>query len=313
MANVSGGNAHLMNRANNQVGNMPAKQDSINSLINSVNVKKRFEEILGKKAAGFMSSVINVVNGNSALKACDPMSVIASASIAATLDLPVDPNLGFAYIIPYNGKEGNKAQFQLGYKGYVQLAMRTGLYKTMNVSEVYEGEIKNTNRITGEIEFDFEGKLSEQIIGYVAYFKLINGFEKFLYMTNDELMAHGKKFSKSFHKENGLWKKDPHSMCLKTVLKRLLSKYGILSIEMQTAFRSDQAVVNQQVDTGEITYDYIDAEGGAVDEGEGIIEQPSQEAEKQAPGADKQPSQESMIEKHRRMTQSLKAEEEERE
>ncbi|MBP2638296.1 MAG: rect: recombinase, phage RecT family [Firmicutes bacterium] len=309
MANASGGNAHLMNRVNNQAGNMPAKQEGIKALLADVNIKKRFEEILGKKAIGFMSSIINVVNGNNALKTCDQMSVITAASIAATLDLPVDPNLGFAYIVPYSGK----AQFQLGYKGFVQLAMRTGLYKTMNVSEVYEGEIKSANRITGEIEFDFEGKQSDKIIGYVAYFKLINGFEKFLYMTTEEVMAHGKKFSKSFHRENGLWKTDPHSMCLKTVLKRLLSKYGILSIEMQTAFRSDQAVVNQQADTGEITYDYIDAEGGAVEEAEGVIEQPPQEAEEQAPGADKQPVQESMVEKHRRMTQSLKAEDEDHE
>jgi len=303
MANVSGGNAHLMNRVNVKAGNMSNKQDGIKTLLADVNIKKRFEEILGKKAAGFMSSVINVVNGNDALKACDPMSVVASASIAATLDLPVDPNLGFAYIIPYKNKGAAKAQFQIGYKGYVQLAMRTGLYKTMNVSEVYEGEIKSSNRITGEIEFDFDGKQSDKIVGYIAYFKLINGFEKILYMTTEEVMAHGKKFSKSFYRENGLWQTDPHSMCLKTVFKRLLSKYGILSIEMQTAFKADQAVVTQDENIGEPSFDYIDAEGEIVED---IAE--SEEQPDTAKDADQEVTpieSESLMEKHKRLTQNL--------
>jgi len=173
----------------------------------------------------------------------------------------------------------------------------------MNVSEVYEGEIKSSNRITGEIEFDFDGKQSDKIVGYIAYFKLINGFEKILYMTTEEVMAHGKKFSKSFYRENGLWQTDPHSMCLKTVFKRLLSKYGILSIEMQTAFKADQAVVTQDDNIGEPSFDYIDAEGEIVDDTAESDEQPdtAKDVEQEVAPLES----ESLMEKHKRLTQNL--------
>jgi len=218
------------------MNNLPALK---NQLAN-VSIKQRFEEMLGKKAPGFISSIINVVNGNDALSKADPQSVIMSAAVAATLDLPINPNLGFAYIVPYSGK----AQFQMGYKGFIQLAMRTGQYKTINACEVYEGELKNFDRLTGMIELDYDAKKSEKVIGYVAYFSMINGFEKMLYMTKDKIESHGKAYSKSFSNSNGRWKKDFESMALKTVLKLLLSKYGFLSIDMQTAVTSDQGILS---------------------------------------------------------------------
>ena len=148
--------------------------------------------------------------------------------MAASLDLPINQNLGFAYIIPYK----DEAQFQMGYKGYIQLAMRTGQYQTINAAEVYEGEIVKQNRFTGEYEFG--EKTSDKIIGYIAYFKLVNGFEKYLYMSIEEMQAHAKKFSKNYKGGTDKWGlTDFHSMAIKTVLKRLISKYGILSIEMQ--------------------------------------------------------------------------------
>lgn len=262
---------------------------TINSLMQSNTVRQRFEDILGKKAAGFMSSVINVVNGNPLLKQCDPNQVVAAAAIAATMDLPIDPNLGFAYIIPYRQKGGGlKPQFQMGYRGYVQLAMRTGQYRTINATEVYEGEIKSRNRITGKIEIDPEGKKSDEIVGYAAYFELINGFEKYEYMTVDEVRAHAKRFSQSYGKDASPWTTDFDEMAKKTVLKRLLSKYGILSIEMHTAHLADQATVIERED-GTVDYEYpdnqtVEAEYTvAGDEGESQTEESGQ------PGLDLSP------------------------
>lgn len=244
----------LATKASNGVA---AQRNSLKGLLSEVSVKKRFEDILGKKAPGFISSMLTVTNNNKLLLEANPMTIISAGAIAAALDLPIDPNLGFAYIIPYNDYKNNKvnAQFQLGYKGYIQLAMRTGQYKTINACEVYEGELMSVNRFTGEIEFG--EKESDKVVGYVAYFRLLNGFEKYLYMTVEELEKHGRRFSKSYDK--GLWKTDFHSMAIKTVLKRLLSKFGILSIEMQTGLSADHAVVLEDAD-GNNTYDYVDGQ-----------------------------------------------------
>lgn len=235
------------------VANAPAVQagQSLEVLLNKDNVKKRFEEILGKKAAGFMSSIISATKANPRLRSANPNSVLSSAVVAATLDLPINQNLGFAHIVPYGGE----AQFQMGWKGFVQLAIRTNQYKSMNAAPVYEGELKSYNRITGEIEFDLDAKKSNKVIGFVAFFRLINGFEKYFYMTLEEVTAHGKRYSKSF--ATGNWATNFEPMALKTVIKLLLSKWGILSIEMQTAMEADQAIVNARGEGFE--FDYKDA------------------------------------------------------
>lgn len=262
----------LAQRAQN--GNLQERA-SIRSLLSQESVKKRFEELLGRKAPGFMSSVLNIVNGNTQLQQCNPQQILASAAVAAAMDLVIDPNLGFAYIVPYKGK----AQFQMGWRGYVQLAMRTGQYQTINATHVYEGEIKSHNRITGMIEFDPDGRTSDTIVGYVAYFRLLNGFEKYDYMSLDAITAHAKRFSQSFGKSFSPWNTDFDSMATKTVLKRLLSKYGILSIEMQTAVSADQAVVT---DTGEgHQYEYVDNDAMTVD-----AERVEEPASDHGPGSD---------------------------
>ncbi|MEN6423337.1 MAG: recombinase RecT [Smithella sp.] len=239
--------------------NAPVAQGrtDISGILNQENIKKRFEQVLGKKAPGFMSSVISAVNANNQLKTAEPMTVVAAAAIAASLDLPINPSLGFAHIVPYSGK----AQFQMGWRGFVQLAMRSGQYKTINVCPVYEGEIIESNRFTGSMVFDEKKRTSDKVIGYVAYFKLMNGFEKYLYMTVDQALAHGKKYSKSFGSASGKWQTDPEAMSMKTVLKMLLSKFGILSIEMQSAVQYDQAIVHT-ID-GEYSYD-DNPEGGEI-------------------------------------------------
>ena len=202
-------------------------------------IKNRFNEMLGKRAAGFMSSIITVQNSNPQLKECEPMSIIGAAAVAATLDLPIDKNLGFAHIVPY----GKVAQFQMGYKGFIQLAMRTGQYQTINACPIYDGEFISENRLTGEIVFDFNAKKSDTIIGFAAYFKMINGFEKTIYWTKEKITNHAKKYSKSFNNSSSRWQQDFNVMALKTVIKSLISKWGILSIDMQTAIVTDQAVI----------------------------------------------------------------------
>ena len=218
--------------ANKKNGNLNTTQGyTIKQLLSAENVKKRFEETLGKKAPQFMASIINLVNSDTNLQKCDQMSVISSAMVAASLDLPIDKNLGYAWVVPY----GNKAQFQMGYKGYIQLALRTGQYRNINVIEVYEGELIKWDRLTEEIELDFEQRKSDKIIGYVGYFELLNGFRKTVYWPKEDIERHRKRFSKS---DFG-WKNDYDAMAKKTVIRNLLSKWGILSIEMQQAYIED--------------------------------------------------------------------------
>ena len=230
-----------MDKVKNGLENPPAQitpSSPIEALLSKEATRKRFSDVLGKKTAGFLSSVLSAYNTNPSLQECEPASVLSSAMIAATLDLPINANLGFAYIVPYKGK----ATFQMGWKGFVQLAMRSGQYETLNVTEVYEGQIKKVNPFTGDIEFCNE-KTSDKVIGYVAYERLLNGFWKFVYMTKEDADKHGKKFSQSYRKGYGVWVDDFDSMAKKTVLKALLSKWGILSIEMQKAIEFDQAAV----------------------------------------------------------------------
>lgn len=217
-------------------------QLTVESLLAQESVKERFENILKDRAAGFMANLAVVVANNDMLKKCDPVSVVSAAVIGASIELPVDPNFGFAAIVPY----GQKAQFQIMYKGFVQLAIRSGQYLTINSAPIFEGELVKIDRVKGEYTFDYDKKVSDKIIGYAAYFKLINGFEKTLYMTVAEVKSHGLKYSKSFQKGFGMWVDNFDGMALKTVLKRLLNKWGILSIELKQAIMYDQAVFNNE-------------------------------------------------------------------
>jgi len=251
----------LKNQLSKKEGGVPAAtQNSIKGLMDSPAVKKRFEEVLNKRAPQYMSSIVNLVNSDTNLKKCEPMSVIASCMVAATMDLPVDKNLGYAWVVPYK----DKAQFQLGYKGYIQLALRTGQYKAINVVEVREGELINWNPLTEEVEIDFTQRKSDKVIGYAGYFKLLNGFEKTVYWSREDVEAHAKKFSKTYNFANSTWKTDFDAMAKKTVLRNLLSKWGILSIEMQNAYVADNNVV-KNIEEGTVQVENsIDFETGEV-------------------------------------------------
>jgi recombination protein RecT len=219
-----------------------AKTPSASSLIKQElgkdAIQRRFREILKDKAPQFMSSIVNVVNSNSKLQSVNAMSVISSAMVAATMDLPIDQNLGYMWIVPY----GSNATPQMGYKGYIQLALRSGQYKALNAEVVYEGELKSWNRFTEEIELNPEGKQSDTVVGYFGYFRLVNGFEKKVYWTTDEINEHRQKFSKmsSGHNPSGVWKSNFDAMAKKTVIRNMLSKWGILSVQMQNAITKDE-------------------------------------------------------------------------
>ena len=232
------------------------KQISIAQYIARESVSNNIKEVLKDKMPQFIASVTSLVNSNKALQEADPKTILLACLTASSLDLPINQNLGFAYIIAYKDhKTGiSSAQFQLGYKGFIQLAQRSGQFKTINVTDVREGEITDSNNLTGEIQFEWlkEDREKAKIIGYVAYMKLTNGFEKILYMTTEQLKAHGVKFSKSLKAGYGLWKDEFDVMAKKTVIKLLLSKYAPMTVDMQTAALADQAIVK---DDG---YEYVD-------------------------------------------------------
>ncbi|MEC1662976.1 recombinase RecT [Bacillus halotolerans] len=248
-------NQSLKSNIQKKQNSAPAQQQgtTMKGLLSSPAVMNRFEEVLGKRASQFTASILSLYNSEKMLQKAEPMSVISSAMVAATLDLPVDKNLGYAWIVPYGGR----AQFQLGYKGYIQLALRTGQYKFINCIPVHEGELQKWNPLTEEIEIDFEKRESDAVIGYAAYFELLNGFRKTVYWTKAQVEKHKKKFSKS---DFG-WKNDWDAMALKTVLKAILSKWGILSVEMQKAVIEDDEARERIDITDEMSEpEIIDAE-----------------------------------------------------
>lgn len=222
------------------------------SLMSTPTMKQKFTDILHEKSDSFMGSLMTLVGGDNYLAKAEPMTIIASALKAATMDLPIDKNLGYAYIVPFNRKEKqgkqwiihNEAQFILGYKGYIQLAQRSGQYKALNALEVYEGQLIDWNPLTEEFIFDYSAKTSDEVIGYVGFFELINGFKKTVYWTKQEIETHRIKNAKGYDKSklSGAWVDNYNQMAIKTVLRNMLSKWGILSVEMQTAVTSDEKV-----------------------------------------------------------------------
>lgn len=226
-------------------------------------VQEKLKELLGKNAPAFATSVLQIVNSNSMLVNADPQTIFSAACMAATLNLPINNNLGFAYIVPFKNTKANKieAQFQLGWKGYVQLAQRSGQFSRISSTPVYEGQLISENPLLG-YEFDWTVKPTNQPIGYVAFFKLINGFTAELYMSREEILAHAKKYSQSFKSGYGVWKDQFDAMAIKTVLKLLLSKQAPLSIEMQQAQLADQSVIR---DVDNQDFDYIDHSEATAD------------------------------------------------
>ncbi|AIW25431.1 recombinase RecT [Streptococcus pyogenes] len=199
---------------------------------NAPTVQKAFDDVWKGAGTQFAVSILSVLQGSQSLKSASNKSIYAAAMKAAVLNLPIEPSLGRAYLVPYKGQ----AQFQLGYKGLIELAQRSGQYKNINAGIVYKSQLISYNPLFEELILDFS-KPQDEIVGYFAAFKLFNGFEKVSFWTVEKVTAHGKKFSKSF--ASGPWKTDFDAMAQKTILKDILSKYGPLSVEMQKAIDED--------------------------------------------------------------------------
>lgn len=231
---------------------------AFNNFIANPRTQDYLTTVLAEKKASFVNNITALVSNNAALQVCRPDTLMFASLKATALDLPLDQNLGFAYVLPYkDNKTGvTSAQFQMGYKGFVQLALRTGQFKTLNATDVREGELVGKDFVTGELTFkEAENRESLPVIGYVGYFKLLNGFEKYLYMTMAEMKAHALRFSQTYKKGYGLWADESmfDSMAKKTVIKLLISKYAPLSVEMRDAIKADQAVMQKPEE-----YDYVD-------------------------------------------------------
>ena len=235
-----------------------APMKAFNQFLANPRTQDYLTTILAEKKASFVNNITALVANNAALQVCKPDTLLYASIKATALDLPLDQSLGFAYVLPYkDNKSGvTSAQFLMGYKGFVQLALRTGQFKTINTTDVREGELVGEDFVTGDLTFKkAENRESLPVIGYVAYMRLLNGFEKYLYMTSAEIKAHALRFSQTFKRGYGLWadKEMFDSMAKKTVLKLLLSKYAPLSVEMRDAIKADQAVMQKPDE-----YEYVD-------------------------------------------------------
>lgn len=283
----------------------------LKAVLNAESVQEQFQNALAENKDLFIASIIDLYNGDKSLQECNPNAIVMEALKAAVLDLPVSRSLGFAYIVVYkNKKKVTDPQtgrvdyvtvpiptFIPGYKGYIQLAMRTGQYRTINADMVYEGELRTVNRLSGEVALDGK-RTSDKVVGYFCYFQLLNGYSKTLFMSVEEMAKYAKRYAPGIKKETTVaqliakandgivsksvgWEGNFNDMALKTVIRRLISKYGYLSIKMQNAIGHDTEAENralisrndtlqiadaQQLDLDSTTVDFeeVDTETGEV-------------------------------------------------
>lgn len=229
-------------------------QEAVKNQINNV--------IGGKNGQRFISAVVSAVNNNPALQECTNQSILSGALLGESLNLSPSPQLGQYYLVPFNDKnKGKVAQFQLGYKGYIQLAIRSGQYKKLNVIAIKDGELIRFDPLNEEIEVrlidDEEEREKAPTQGYYAMFEYVNGFKKAIYWSRSKMEAHAMKYSKGYQAKKGytFWEKDFDGMAYKTMLRQLISKWGIMSIDMISAMDADMAVINEDG-----TKNYVDNE-----------------------------------------------------
>ena len=246
----------------NEVVKTETKKLGIAGFLAQEAVKQNVTNVVGQKDAQvFISSIVSAVQSNPQLSECTNSSLLSAALLGHSLNLPPSPQLGKVYFVPYkNTKSGvTEAQFMLSYKGYLELAMRSGQYKKIHVTDIREGELKSYDPIEDEYTFepitDIAKRNNAPIIGYYGYFILTNGFKKALYWSKEKLEAHAKKYSAAYRKgwDSSLWKTDFDAMAQKTIIRQLISKHGVMSVEMQRGFEGDYGVIREDG-----TPDYID-------------------------------------------------------
>lgn len=263
-------------------GNLP----QLSQLMKSDKVQKQFQGMLKERASSFMTSVITTVSNNEYLQKASPSSIILCAATSASLNLPVNPSLGYAAIIPY----GSKAQLQIMVDGWVALAKRGGQLEVLTCEPVYEGELLAKDRFHEHYDFLDSGCEDEsKIIGFMCYMRELNGFQKTIYWTKKKIMQHGKKYSKNYNSPSSLWKTDFPSMARKTLIKHMLKKYGTLSTDMQTAIERDERALDgnvQDMENAQIDNEYEDS----VEESEAEPEvEPEKEPQKVKLSVKKEP------------------------
>jgi len=296
-----------------EITKTPRPIDMLKSIVSAPSAQDQFKNALGEHKDAFVASLIDLYTGDKQLQACDAKAIVMEALRAATMRLPLNKALGFAYIIVFNNNvknpDGSWAKvptptFVPGYKGYIQLAMRTGQYRTINADFVYEGELRKVDKLKGEVAFDGEKK-SDKIVGYFCYFELLNGFSKTLYVPIEEMAAYALRYSPSFKGKNKPtaealvaaaqsgavssqvgWSGNFNDMGLKTVIRRLLSKYGYLSVEMQTAMDKDvedagnsrdetiaEHANSKTIIAETVEYEHVNTETGEITQGQAPAEQ----------------------------------------
>ena len=244
----------------NEVVKKETKKEGIATFLAKEAIKANVESVVGvKDSQRFISSVVSAVQTNPQLAECSNTSILSAALLGHSLNLPQSPQIGMFYLVPFKNKTGTEATFQLSYRGMLQLAMRSGQYKALNVTDIREGELASYDPIEDVYEFtpetDFAKRSTLPIIGYYAHFEMINGFKKGIYWSKEQVDAHAKKYSASYRNgwSSSLWKSDFDAMAKKTMLRQLISKWGIMSVEMERAYVGDQAVIREDG-----TPDYID-------------------------------------------------------
>lgn len=274
------------------------KKKTFSTYLTGDAVKNKINQVIGsKEGVKFIANLISLVSNNPAIAECEHSTILSSALLGESLKLSPSPQLGHYYIVPFkdNDKNGNLkrivATFQLGYKGYIQLAMRSGNYKDLDVIEIREGEYKGKDKTTGKavIEFleDDEEREGLPVVGYYAYFELLNGFKKSLYWSKTKMQNHAEKYSQAYRtdlKKNwhySFWSKDFDGMAFKTMLRQLISKWGILSVEFQTAMANDMSMINEE---GQAVYvDNTDATEAEVIEPKEYTTIETEESKTEAP------------------------------
>ena len=288
MTKIQNAVAKTENKAVNAQGKQTVNQ-LMNAMLDGEAMRGRFNDLLGKRAPQFISSLVSLVNADANLQQAfyeAPMTVIQSALKAATFDLPIDQNLGYAYIVPFkNGKKNSdgtytkvmEASFILGWKGMHQLALRTGSYKTINVVDIREGELLSYNKLTEDIDIRFVEDEDEReklkVIGYVGYYRLVNGAEKTIYMTVKQIENHEKKNRKGEYMGKG-WRDDFDAMARKTVYRKLIGKWGVMSIDYQS--REDgMSLAEQMAEENKLEYgdtsSFVEADFDEVDTDTGEV------------------------------------------
>lgn len=279
-------------------GQMEPEKQSINQMLNAMldgeKLRGRFNELLGKRAPQFMSSMVSLINSDENLQQAfyeAPMTVVQSCLKAATFDLPIDQNLGYAYIVPFNRRvkvDGRwttrkEANFILGWRGMHQLALRTGVYKVINVIDLREGELKSYNRLTEEIELEFiedeDERESRKVIGYVGYYRLVNGTEKTIYMSVKQIEAHERKHRKGEDMGKG-WRENFDAMARKTVYRQLIGKWGVMSIDYRSNADAQQLAEQMREE------DFFEMEEPIPVEGETVVDVPIDPETGEVMGAD---------------------------